>query len=76
MEALLTTHDELERQGGLGRTISDVEAMIDLLKNAREAVATGAYLCGGLWTLLTICRRRKPSYDHGQTQESDEAVFR
>jgi len=41
MEALLTAHKKLERQGGLNQTIQDVQAMIDILAQARESIANG-----------------------------------
>ncbi len=41
MEALLAEHETLARKGNLNKTIADVQKVIDLLVQAREAVQNG-----------------------------------
>ena len=50
MEALIKDLNGLETKGNLGKSIEDVQRTIDLLVNARNAIASGQLIA----ILLTI----------------------
>jgi len=50
MESLQKEHERVEKKGSLKKSIDDVQKTIDLLLNARNAIAAGEYLCTH-WTL-------------------------
>lgn len=41
MEQLLKEHERLEKKANLGKTVQDVDILLEQLKNTREAVARG-----------------------------------
>lgn len=45
METLLAEQANLEKRGNLGKTINDVQNIVDLLVNARNSIASGI-VCG------------------------------
>lgn len=45
MESLQKEHERVEKKGSLKKSIDDVQKTIDLLVNARDAIATGKYRC-------------------------------
>ena len=77
MESLQAVYGKLEKQGGLGKTIDDVQGFIDLLAAARENIANSTQaLSNDISSLMLngLDRLCCGTDDPREAQEPSEAV--